>query len=95
MEEVNVVADQRRCLECKICFNANHGDRIVQNHGVKTMESIRGKVVQTDGSGDDGSHVQGAFGQRLKTRGLIYPGNYPDWIKPKIRAELRPEGKKS
>jgi len=96
MEEVDIVTDQRRILELGICFDANHGDRIVQNHGEKSMESVRWKAVQMDGdSGDDGSHVQDAFGRRLKIEGLIYPGNYPDRIMPKIRAELGPEGRKA
>jgi len=80
---VDIVTDQRRSLEFGVNLYADHGDRVVQDHGVESMEGIRGKTVQTDGNGgDDGSHVQEAFGRRLKSRGLIYPGNNPEWIMP-------------
>ena len=96
MEETDVVTDQRCCLEFGVNFDVNHGNGIIQDHGVESVKGIRGKTLQTDGSdGDDGSHVQGEFGRRLKTGGLIYPGNYPDRIMPKVRAELRPEGRKA
>ena len=83
MEETDVVTDQRCRPELGVSFNVDHGDRVVQDHGVESVEGIRGKTVQTDGnSGDNGSHVQGVFGRRLKTRGLIYPGNNPERIMP-------------
>jgi len=91
MKESDVVTDQRCRLEFGVNFNVDHGNGIVQDHGIESVEGVRGKTIQMDGSGgDDGSHVQGVFGRRLKQRGLIYPGNYPDWIMPKARAELRP-----
>ena len=83
MEEMDVVMDQRCFLEFGVNFNADHGNRVVQDHGVESVKGIRGKMVQTDGKGgDDGSHVQGMFGRRPKTRGLIYPGNNPERITP-------------
>jgi len=96
MEEADVVTDQGRFLEQKIGFDTDHGNRVVQDHGVQSMESVWWKAVQADrNDGDDGSHVQDVFGRRFKTRGLIYPGNYPERVTPKVRAELRPESRKA
>ena len=87
--------NQRSGLECRVNFNIDHGDRVVQNHGVESVKGVWRKVVQTHGYiGDGGSHVQEAFGRQLKTGGLTYPGNYPDRVKPKVWAELEPEGRK-
>jgi len=40
MEEVNMVTNQRSGLERWIYFNVDHGDRIIQNHGVEGMEGV-------------------------------------------------------
>jgi len=90
MEKADVVTNQQSGLERRIYFDIDHGDRVVQNHGVESMEGIWGKAIQTQRYIRNGrSHVQDAFGRQLKTGGLIYPGNYPERILPDSLSGVR------
>jgi len=68
VEQADIVANQGCILEGRVCFYADHGNRVVQDHGVESMNCIQGKAVQMDSDGGDGgSHNQEVFGWRPKT----------------------------
>jgi len=81
VKEADIMADQGSILEGRIGFDTNHGDWVVKDHGVESMDHIQGKAVQTDrNGGDGGSHGQGVFGRQPKHNFPKYPGNDPEWI---------------
>jgi len=86
MVEPDIVVDKRGLLELPILFDCEERDGILEDRGIEIVNAVEGKAVQTDrDDGGNGSHVQEAFGRRLKRRGLIYPGNNPDRIMPNIQ----------
>jgi len=81
MIELDIIVDKRGPLELLVLLDCEKHDRIFEDHGIKVMGAVKGKVIEVDrDDGGDGSHVQKGFGWRPKGEGLIYPGNSPKWI---------------
>jgi len=88
MIEPDIVVDKRGPLELRVLFNHIGCDWILEDRGIEVVDTIEGKVVQTNGNdGGDGSHVQEGFGRQSKTEGLIYPGIDPERIMPNCITE--------
>ena len=84
MIEPDIMVDKRGRPELQVLFDSEECDRVLEDCGIEVVGSVQRKTVKTDGDmcGDDGSHVQEAFGRQLKMEGLKYPGNDPKWIMP-------------
>jgi len=90
MIELDIMVDKRGRPEFRVLFDSEERDRVLEDHGIEVVGPIQREAIETDGdeSRNGGSHVQESFGWRLKTEGLIYPGNNPDRIMPYIKWQL-------
>ena len=83
MIELDIMVDKRGPFELRVLFDRVECDWVLEDHGIEIVDTVKGETIQTDGNDDgDGSHVQEQFGRRSKRRGLIYPGNDPEWVMP-------------
>ena len=83
MIELDIMVDKRGPLELWVLLDRIERDRVFEDCGIEVVGAGKGKTIQADrNDGGDGSHVQEGFGRRLKMRGLIYPGNDPNWVMP-------------
>jgi len=87
MIEPDIMVDKWGPLVFRILFDREECDRVLEDHSIEIVGSVQRETIKVDRDegGDGGSHVQETLGQRLKTEGLIYPGNDPERIMPFIK----------
>jgi len=87
MIEPDIMVDKRGPLVFRVLFDREECDRVLEDRGIEIVGPAQREAVKMDGDdgGNGGSHVQEAFGRRLKMEGLIYPGNNPEQIMPKYQ----------
>jgi len=86
MVEPDIMVDKGGLLVRLVLLDRVEGDGVLEDRGIEIVDAVKRKAVEANGDDSrDGSHVQEAFGRRLKTGGLIYPGNNPDRVKPKYQ----------
>ena len=80
MIEPDIMVDKRGPLILRVLFDREECDQVLKDRGIEVVGPIQREMIKTNGddSGDGGSHVQEVFRRRLKTEGLIYPGNGPE-----------------
>jgi len=76
------MVDKRDRPIFRVLFDCEEHNWVLEDCGIEVVGPIQRETVETNGDvcGNDGSHVQEMFGRRLKTGGLIYPGNNPKRI---------------
>ena len=81
------MVDKRGPLVFRVLFDREERNWVLEDCGIEAVDPVQREMVKTDGDvcGNGGSHVQEAFGRRLKTEGLIYPGNDPEQIMPNVK----------
>ena len=91
MIELDIMVDEWGRPEFRVLFDSEECDRVLEDRSVEVVGPIQREVIETDGDvcRNDRSHVQEAFGWRLKRRGLIYPGNNPERVMPYIKWQLQ------
>jgi len=85
------MVDKRGPFELWVLLDCIERDRVFEDRSIEVVDPVQRETIKTNGddSGDGGSHVQEAFGRRLKMEGLIYPGNDPERIMLYIKWQLR------
>jgi len=86
MVEPDIMVDKGGLLVRLVLLDRVESDGVLEDRGIEVVDAVERKTVEADGDDSrDGSHVQETLGRRLKTRGLIYPGNNPDRAMPKYQ----------
>jgi len=77
MIEPDIMVDKRGPLVFLVLFDREECDRVLEDRGIEIMDSVQRETMDRDDSGNGGSHVQEAFGRRLKTKALYTLGMTP------------------
>ena len=80
MIEPDIMVDKRGRPIFRVLFDGEERDRVLEDRGIEVVGPIQREAIETDGDecGDGGSHVQEAFGQRLKRKVLYTLGMTPN-----------------